>query len=44
MSYTVCDLVRFNDYHKYLQSWLLDGMPVGMDCDVSVFVEYTGIV
>ena len=38
MSHTVCDLVRFNHYHKYLQFWLVDIVPVGIDCDVIVFV------
>ena len=38
MSLTVCDLVRFNQNHKYLHLWLVDCVPVGTDCDVSVFV------
>ena len=35
MSHTICDLVRFN---QYLQFWLVDIVPVGIDCDVIVFV------
>ena len=38
MPHKVCDLVRFSHNHKYLHLWLVDCVPVCMDCDVSVFV------